>query len=191
VALTPPYFAYGGYATLRQVMKFYNRGGNRRQISADNAALEGHGSSCTRGDDTGSGADGNQPFPVTSADCNTNVTGLLTPLGLLDCDANGVETCDVASDDLSALVRFLRSLTDRRVQCDAAPFDHPELSIPHGQAPYAGDIPGAAADQRYVLPAVGAAGYDPDSGLCIPNSGDLFAPGMQGRVGGARVPLSP
>ncbi len=32
-------------------------------------------------------------------------------------------------------------------------------------------------------------GYAPSSGLCIPNAGDLFAPGMQARSGGSRVPL--
>jgi cytochrome c peroxidase len=191
VALTPPYFSYGGYASLRQVMKFYNRGGNRRSINADNAALEAPGSTCSSGDDTGTGQDGNHALPVHDADCNTNVTGLLVPLGLLDCDENGVATCDVASDDLSAVVRFLSSLTDRRVQCDQAPFDHPSLSVPHGQEPIEGDIPGAALDRSFILPAVGAAGYDAGSGLCIPNSGDLFAPGMQGRVGGDRVPLAP
>jgi len=188
-ALTPPYFSYGGYASLRQVMKFYNRGGNRRQISAENAALEAPGSSCTSGDDSGSGADGNHTFPVNELDCNTNVTGLVTPLGLSDCDANGVETCDVANDDLSAVVRFMRSLTDRRVQCDEAPFDHPALSVPHGHEAREGERAGTAADRRFLLPAVGASGYAASSGLCIPNAGDLFAPGMQGRVGGARVPL--
>ena len=30
------------------------------------------------------------------------------------------------------LVAFLESLTDPRVQCDQAPFDHPELLIPNG-----------------------------------------------------------
>jgi cytochrome c peroxidase len=73
-ALTPPYFSYGGYASLRQVMKFYNRGGNRRVITADNAALEAHGSSCVSGDSTGTGVDGNHSIPVTDSDCNTNVT---------------------------------------------------------------------------------------------------------------------
>jgi hypothetical protein len=171
-------------------MKFYNRGGNRRDINADNAALEAPGSRCTSGDDTGTGADGNHPLPVGDADCNTNVTGLIVPLGLLDCDENGAATCDVASDDLSAVVRFMQSLTDRRVQCDQAPFDHPSLSVPHGQEARQGDIPGAALDRTVTMPAVGAAGYDPSSGLCIPNSGNLFAPGMQGRVGGVQVPLA-
>jgi len=190
VGLTPPYFSYGGYASLRQVMKFYNRGGNRRAITEQNAALEAPGSNCRSGDDTGTGPDGDHPLPINDPDCNTNVTGLIVPLGLLDCDENGVTTCDVASDDLSAVVRFMESLTDQRVQCDQAPFDHPALSVPHGHEAREGDIPGAALDRLFSLPAVGADGYEPNSGLCIPNSGDLFAPGMQGRVGGLRVPLA-
>ncbi len=184
VALTPPYFSYGGYASLRQVMKFYNRGGNRRSITAENAALEAHGSRCLSGDDSGTGTDGDHAFPVDAEDCNTNITGLITPLGLRDCDPNGVVECDVANDDLSAVVRFMRSLTDRRVQCDEAPFDHPELSLQHGYDPEPGVRPGTAAERRFTLPAVGATGYEPGSGLCIPNAGDLFAPGMQSRVGG-------
>lgn len=184
VALTPPYFSYGGYSSLRQVMKFYNRGGNSRRITAENAALESHGGSCASGDDSGTGPDGAHGWPVDAADCNTNLTGLVTPLGLRDCDANGEVTCDVADDDLSAVVRFLHSLSDRRVQCDQAPFDHPELSLPHGHLAQPGELPGAAAEQRFTLPAVGAGGYEPGSGLCIPNGGDLFAPGMQSRVGG-------
>ena len=74
--------------------------------------------------------------------------------------------------------------------CDQAPFDHPSLSVPHGQEAREGDIPGAARDRSFTVPAVGALGYDAASGLCIPNSGDLFAPGMQGRVGGLQVPLA-
>jgi cytochrome c peroxidase len=189
VGLNPPYFSYGGYASLRQVMKFYNRGGNRRLISADNQALEAHGNHCVTGDTSGSGPDGDQPFPVDTEDCNTNVTGLLQPLGLLDCDLNGEVTCDVATDDLSAVIRFMESLSDPRVQCDRAPFDHPALTLTVGHDEVLGEVPGAARDRRFELPAVGAEGYEPGSGLCIPNSGDLFAPGMQGRVGGARVAL--
>lgn len=189
VALNPPYFSYGGYATLREVMKLYNRGGNRRPISAENAGREAHGNLCTSGDDSGSGPGGNHSFPVSDPDCNTNVTGLMTPLGLSDCDANGEVTCDVANDDLSAVVRFMESLSDPRVMCDQAPFDHPAIGLTHGHSGGAGELPGAAPDRRFVLPAVGAGGYDPASGFCIPNAGNLFAPGMQARVGGERVAL--
>ena len=189
VALTPPYFSYGGYASLRQVVEFYNRGGNRRQISAENAALEAHGSNCVSGDDTGSGPDGNQPFPVAGPDCGTNVSGLMTPLGLSDCATSTDPSCDPDNDDVAALVRFMLSLTDRRVQCDQAPFDHPELRLTVGHLPEAGNLENAAADAEFHLPAVGAPGFAPASGLCIPNAGDLFGAGMRGRIGGDRVPL--
>jgi cytochrome c peroxidase len=189
VALNPPYFSYGGYDSLREVMKFYNRGGNRRQITPENQALEAHGSACTSGDDSGSGPGGNDAYPVPGADCNTNVTGLMQPLGLLDCDANGVVSCDVATDDLSAVARFMQSLSDRRVQCDAGPFDHPSLALTIGHTAALGDISGAAQDQRFELPAVGVSGYEAVSGLCIPNSGNLFAPGMQARAGGDKLIL--
>ncbi|HWO11750.1 MAG TPA: cytochrome c peroxidase, partial [Polyangiaceae bacterium] len=189
VALNPPYFSYGGYASLRQVVEFYNRGGNRRQITADNAGLEAHGSRCTSGDDTGSGPDGNQAYPIEGADCGTNVSGLLQPLGLLDCSISNDPGCDPANDDVAALVRFMLSLTDRRVQCDQAPFDHPELGLAVGHLPEAGALENAAADAEFHLPAIGAAGFAPASGLCIPNVGDLFGAGMRGRIGGERVPL--
>lgn len=63
------------------------------------------------------------------------------------------------------LVEFLKSLTDERVRHARAPFDHPELRVPHGHvgdhlAAPAGGIWGTAlaADQYLVLPAVGAGG---------------------------------
>ena len=60
VALTPPYFSWGGYPDLRQVLKFYNRGGNRRDIVGIEA--EAAGVSCTKGDNMGTGPIGNTPF---------------------------------------------------------------------------------------------------------------------------------
>jgi len=63
------------------------------------------------------------------------------------------------------------TMTDRRVQCRAAPFDHPALSIPDGHAVTPGAI-GNAKDFYTVLPATGASGVaDPQ---CFVNSGDLF-----------------
>lgn len=195
VALTPPYFSWGGYPSLRQVLKVYNRGMNRRDIAGADS-LDAHGSACTSGDDSGTGPDGNHPWPIDDTDCNTNTTGVIVPLGLSDCDANGHPDAaclaagrTVNDDDLAALARFLKSLTDRRVQCDQEPFDHPELIIFDGQAETATHGYGEADDIEADLPAVGASGYLPDSGYCIPNAGDLFAPGMQGRSGGERVPL--
>ena len=195
VALTPPYFSWGGYPSLRQVLKVYNRGMNRRNITGLNSP-EAHGSNaCVSGDSSGTGPNGNQNWPVPGPDCNTNTTALIQPLGLLDCDANEAPNpdCtggkDTTNDDLAALERFLKSLTDFRVQCDQAPFDHPSLQVFNGHLEADANHDGKADDIVFELPAVGAAGYSPASGYCIPNAGDLFAPGMQARSGGPRVPL--
>jgi len=201
VALTPPYFSWGGYPSLRQVLKVYNRGMNRRDITAANGyADRPAGSTCITGDNSGSGPDGNTALTALGDDCGTNTTGAIVALGLADCEAPaGTAPGDecvargltVANDDLAALERFLKSLTDRRVQCDIAPFDHPQLKVTDGH--YASDQnrDGKATDIAFSLPAVGASGYAPASGFCVPNSGDLFADGMQARSGGARVPLAP
>ncbi len=199
IMLNPPYFSWGGYPNLRQVMKTYNRGLNRRDIPGLGAS-NAEGTGCTSGDNSGTGPNGDPgPYPsIGSTDCNTNTSGLILPLGLLDCDANGVTnpTCTnlgytTANDDLAALVRFFKSLTDFRVQCDKMPFDHPSLIVTNGHTPTDVNRDGLADDINFILPAVGANGYDPSSGYCIPNAGDLFAPGMQGRAGGPRVPLTP
>ncbi|HET6611203.1 MAG TPA: hypothetical protein VFG83_04410 [Kofleriaceae bacterium] len=197
VGLTPPYFNWGGYPSLRQVLKVYNRGMNRRDISgADDP--DAHGSRCVTGDDSGTGPDGNHSWPIDETDCNTNTTGLIVPLGLSDCDANGVPNAacieqgrTVENDDLAALARFLLALTDARVQCDQEPFDHPSLTIFVGHTESGDDKTREAADITFYLPAAGARGYSQSSGLCIPNAGDLFAPGMQARSGGRDAPTCP
>jgi len=86
-------------------------------------------------------------------------------------------------------VRFLKSLTDPRVQCDMAPFDHPSLTILNGHKVADANHDGKADDITSTLPAVGAAGYAHTSSYCVPNSGDLFAPGMQSRSGGAKATI--
>ena len=195
IGLTPPYFSWGGYQDLRHVMKVYNRGMNRRDITATNGFADAYGSTCTSGDDTGSGIDGMQTYPNLGTNCGSNVTGALTKLSLLDCDPNGqvVQACvdagkDTTNDDLAAVVRFMESLSDPRVQCDAAPFDHPSLVVNDGHSNTLG-LFGYAIDNLSVFPATGAAGYSSSSGYCIPNAGDLFAPGMQARSGRLKVPL--
>jgi hypothetical protein len=173
---------------------------------AHSTALErAPGTTCTTGDFSGTGSDGNQatgadgmPSPSAlagQADCGTNTTGTVGPLGLIDCDDPDLATVcankgyTAANDDLAALVAFLETLTDRRVQCDAAPFDHPQLFVFNGHTPTDLNHDGKADDIVYSLPAVGASGYDPTKpGYCIPNSGDLFAPGMQARSGGGLAP---
>ena len=96
---------------------------------------------------------------------------------------------DIKSSEsqVGALVAFMLTLTDLRVQCDSGPFDHPSLTIRHGH--YAVDKApkdGRADDITFKLPAVGAAGYSASSGFCLPNKGNLFATGAQGRVGGPK-----
>jgi cytochrome c peroxidase len=201
VALTPPYFLWGGYPNLRQALKVYNRGGNRRQITTD--PLDAHGTKCVSGDDTGTGPDGNRTYDqlkVGTPDCNTNTTGLMNKLGLSDCEAPlGTaerKTCDdnnqtVATDDLAALERLLKSFTDPRVQRDQKPFDHPSLFVNNGHTPTDKNRDGKADDIIFELPEVGQDGYDPASGFCIPNAGDLFATGMQARSGGPKAPPLP
>jgi len=63
------------------------------------------------------------------------------------------------------LVNFMKSLTDDRVRYERAPFDHPELTIPHGHVGDHRQILRTNAlgsslgdDESLVLPAVGAAG---------------------------------
>lgn len=114
VELTAPYFHNGDSATLRQVIEFYNRGGNFHDQNL--------------------------------ADLDADITSL----GLTE-------------DEKTALVEFMKALTDDRVRFHAAPFDHPELRIPHGHpgstTSVTNDGSGRATDATVTLPAVGAAGY--------------------------------
>lgn len=169
IGLTAPYFHSGNYGDLRSVMEFYARGGSRRSHSLQDAARTG--------DNSGTGPLGKESLGPEGAHFGTNVDFFIR---------------DIKSTDaqIDAIVAFLLTLTDPRVQCDRAPFDHPELTLFNGHTP-TDKHPrnGKADDQLVVLPAVGSIGYAESSGYCIPNDGDLFAPGMQGRVGGKRVPL--
>lgn len=188
IALTPPYTSAGIFSNLRQMIQFYNRDTSRRTIafSGDANAM---GAACASGDSSGTGASGLNSYDEMTQSvesCHTNVIVGLGQLELSDCELNGTN-CDPASDDIAALIRFLESLTDPSVQCDLAPFDHPSLRLTIGHRPTDNNGDGKLDDRFFVLPAVGAQGYDPTSGFCIPNSGDLFTPGMQARAGGARV----
>ncbi|TAN47188.1 MAG: conjugal transfer protein [Methylococcaceae bacterium] len=71
--------------------------------------------------------------------------------------------------DKGDLVAFLKALTDERVRWERAPFDHPALSVPHGQTEKpALDNPAQAADRFLPVPAVGKAGRDPGQGPLKP-----------------------
>ncbi len=112
VELSGPFFHNGGAASLKQVIRFYNRGGN--------------------------------------FDNRPNMDPDIHALGLTNRQIRQLEI-------------FLVSLTDRRVKCEKAPFDHPQLFVSHG---HPGDETGVtesakagqATQTTVVIPAVGAAG---------------------------------
>jgi len=79
----------------------------------------------------------------------------------------------IASNTASAiqkradLVAFLKSLTDERVRYERAPFDHPQLTIPHGHLGNQTEVTNGnpldsslAIDNTLVLDAVGANGRE-------------------------------
>ena len=121
VELTGPYFHTGGYATLEQVVDFYDRGGD---------------------------------FPRQD--------GIR-----LDADIRPLE---LTSQEKSDLVAFMKALTDQRVVRQQAPFDHPELFVPHGHM----DRPTAdaaakplGADEFLELPATGKEGWFEENEQCF------------------------
>lgn len=67
-----------------------------------------------------------------------------------------------SSDDIAAVVAFLKSLTDERVRAQSAPFDHPSLTVPDGMVM----SNGAMVEQTITLPATGAAGGAPMQKFC-------------------------
>jgi len=136
--LTGPYFHNGGYASLESVVEFYNRGGNFRDRPCSGL--------------------GSIPDPVTGEpmgdtsgfdDTCTNIPADINPLGL-------------TPQEQADLVAFIKSTTDPRVRFNAAPFDHPELTIPNAhpgdQSNTIDDGTGKAVDDVIVLPATGARG---------------------------------
>ncbi|MCF6337116.1 MAG: cytochrome C peroxidase [Gammaproteobacteria bacterium] len=100
ILLQGPYFHNGSTASLRQVVEFYDNGGNFCRIN--------------------------------KADLSSDIL----PLGLTE-------------KEKTHLVKFLVSLTDRRVQFQKAPFDHPSLVIP---------LDGRNGKSTLKIPAVGRNG---------------------------------
>jgi len=158
VGLTAPYFHNGGEARLLDVVEFYNRGGNRC----------GQNGNDTTGSGAGGRHTGNEDLPqAPTPPCPQNIDNVVgsnhdpdvQPLGL-----NSTQKAD--------LVAFLLALTDSRVACHAAPFDHPELVVTNGQK-LTGGTGTKAADARLRLREVGKAGYA--NGVCAPNTGNLFS----------------
>ena len=179
VGLTAPYFHYGAYATLRSVVEVYARGANKRNM---NLTVPG-----ATGDSSGSGRFGNETAPPTGPNFGTNVDFFIRDIKSTDgtIDSNGDGYIDWKDDQIGALVAFMLTLTDPRVQCDLAPFDHPELTLSNGHPSNVNQGNGHARDNTFVLPAVGASGYagGPNARFCMPNAGNLFASGIGPRRG--------
>lgn len=154
VALTAPYFHNGGQKSLAEVLAFYNRGGDRRAVYG--------------GDTTGTGPLGRPVMAdarVTSAPAmGGSNAAAIAPLGLTD-------------REQAQVVAFLKALTDPRVACHTAPFDHPALAIPNGHLPQDTDRDGNADDKVLTMRAVGTKGYAGCGGSMFEqlNSGELFS----------------
>jgi cytochrome c peroxidase len=67
-----------------------------------------------------------------------------------------------SSGDQTAVVAFLKSLTDERVRNQSAPFDHPSLMVSDGTAM----SNGVMSEQMMVIPATGANGGAPITKFC-------------------------
>lgn len=136
--LTGPYFHNGSYATLRQVVEFYNRGGNRRDVDC----IDPSTGNTIQGDTTGFG---NQ----SDLSRCSNLDASIVELFLTDQEAHD-------------LVAFLLALTDPRVKEESAPFDHPQLLIPNGHPGDEFSVTnrgnGRATDDFLEIQAVGKSG---------------------------------
>jgi len=172
IGLTAPYMHNGGFKDLREVIRFYNRGGNRR---GDYAVLgrDVDGSlipdPAFPGDTTGSGLGGRavgaaalEGDLVENQRLGSNASPVIVPLGLTD-------------QDQDQLFEFLLALTDDRVACMKPPFDGPELPILQGPSGSADPAhPERSLDRTGGIPATGAGGL-PALGLpCAGNAGSLF-----------------
>lgn len=73
-----------------------------------------------------------------------------------------IQPLGLTSTEKSALVAFLKALTDERVRDRRAPFDHPQLFVPNGhpgdETAVFDDGTGQATDELLEIPAVGAHG---------------------------------
>ena len=145
LGLTPPFFHNGGYKNLREVVDFYNHGGNRQgncEFDVNGVPTE---VDTTATDGNGDGVE----------ECNLDPD--ITNLGLTE-------------DELEGLVAFLLTLTDERVACESGVFDHPSIVISSGHEAFDSDFDGEAEDMLISVPETGVAGLV----VCHTNDGDLF-----------------
>jgi len=80
----------------------------------------------------------------------------------LDPDVDGIDELgkdqgEFDEEKVEALVAFMKSLTDRRVQIQAAPFDHPDITIVNGHKPFSVND-GVLKDNNVYIPRTGRKG---------------------------------
>ncbi len=89
---------------------------------------------------------------------NEFIHGFIAPMGQIAGDDPVANAANIQKR--ADIIAFLKSLTDERVRYEKAPFDHPELVIPHGHNsdktnPLDDSL---LADETFIIPAVGAKG---------------------------------
>ena len=73
--------------------------------------------------------------------------------------APNINPLGLDAGQIADIVAFLEALTDERVRCKQAPFDHPEIILPEGHQTK-DDGSGQAKDKTSVIDAVGASGVN-------------------------------
>ncbi len=131
VELTAPYFHNGGKLTLRQVVEFYERGGD---FPATNSGAVPCDATFTTPHPWATG----MCFDISKAHRDMMIINLkeeIQSLGRLNDPAQVFPDGFTQEEALNALVDYLLELTDSRVKNEQAPFDHPEIFLPlHGKA---------------------------------------------------------
>lgn len=183
IGLTAPYFHNGGYKSLKEVVQFYDRGGNRRGdfvVIADGRSTKRNEPVTDRrnnkGDDTGSGLLGK---PLAS---DTKHVRKGSGKGS-NLDAN-IQVLDLTEQEIDGLVDFMLALTDDRVACMKPPFDAPALPLFKGQTgsndnldwngPRSDDMRSGDGVTMPKIPATGEGGLEAAGVPCLTNSGNLF-----------------
>ena len=115
------------------------------------------------GDSRGGNRQGNCPNDTTSTDGNGD--------GVDECNLDpDITALELTAHEKAALVAFLKALTDERLACESAPFDHPGLSVSNGHTIFDKDTDGRADDRLIFIQAIGKKGFN----SCLTNSGNLF-----------------
>ncbi len=171
VELTGPYFHNGGQATLEQVVRFYNRGGDRddsflrdTQCGRPILGIDAYGNSIIAAEPDANGLIDNSGHKPNEGGYPSNLAAdMAGNKQLLDFTCNSTtlihETLNLTSSDVDDIVAFLKTLTDERVRWEKAPFDHPSLVIPNGSIGNEKRISsGRFKEENLTLPAIGVNG---------------------------------